>query len=215
MNAEQMTAVADAAEALGYEGTDASVLISLAEYGFVARKGTPFVEGSAGDNWDVLIYVPSGYPGGAGFKFVGFDGDADLWDITDELHELRQPNGFAASSAAETLVNLRCYHDPNAEASADEARAVLEYAADMIGAHQSGHAPIPPHLTDRYTVAQYAANHRDPVVLLTREAECNCERRRTTAKGLLSTIEDRWRKIPTQHGVGGPRRPKTDWEYSF
>ena len=217
MTEQQIENVAEQAEALGYRGTDASAVISLAEYGFLARKATPFVDGSE-DSWDVLVYVPEGYPGGPGFKFVSLDAtEYDLWDISDELHELRYPGSYVdePSSAEKTLKLLRCYHDPDAEAKASEARAVLAYEADLIRSHMSRSRPIPPHLTDQVHVAEFASKHQDPVVLLTQEREAGSERRRKTARTLLHSVERKWRKVAMQHGVCIPGEPIEEWEYRF
>lgn len=223
MTEQEMTRVAEAAEAVGYKGTGASALISLAEYGFLAREGTPYVErieDSETGRWDVLIAVPEGYPGGPGFKFAGLDRDEypTRHDVADRVHELRHPQNYAdePDSADRTIELLRAFHDPNAEATAPEARAILAAKAKTIRKHISGHRPVMPHMTDVLHVAEYASEHQDPVVLLNREQGKGSERRTKTANELLSLIAENWRKMAAGHsGYAVPDEPKTEWEYRF
>ena len=215
ITAEDMETVAERADDLGYEGTDASPVISLAEYGFLARKGTPYL--SNADDWDVLFHVPAGHPAGPGFAFGSFDGEecADRFDIGRRLHELRQDLYHEADNAGHTVKALRCYHDPDGEPKAAEARAVLQYRAETIRAHMSHNRPLGPHMTDLLYLAEYAGNHQDPVILLHEEKDSNAERRRKTARRLLHSIEDKWRKVVMQHGVCIPGEPVEEWKYSF
>jgi len=212
----EMEAVAEAAEEIGYSGTDASAVISLAEHGFLARTGTPYVDGDS-DTWDVLIHVQENQLLDAGFIFATMDAEEnDLFDVSDELHELRQNLRHEAKSAEQALKLLRKYHDPEAEARASEARAILRAKADSMRAHITGDTPPYPHMTDVIVVAEYAAKHRDPRVVLECEKGSGSERRERTVRKLQDLIERKWRSVGFDYGgTYSPDEPKHEWTYSF
>jgi hypothetical protein len=56
-----------AAEECGFRGTDATPLIALGEYHFLAKKD------DGRGSWKVLFRVPEWAPGGPGFKFLTVD----------------------------------------------------------------------------------------------------------------------------------------------
>ncbi|AUO79143.1 hypothetical protein [Salinibacter phage M8CRM-1] len=62
MQESALAFISNLAANLGFVGTDASPLISLAEYDFLAKQ-------KSADEYTVLLNVPETYPGGPGFKF--------------------------------------------------------------------------------------------------------------------------------------------------
>jgi len=213
---DEMEAVAEAAEEIGYSGTDASAVISLAEYGFLARTGTPYVDGDS-DTWDVLFHVPEGDIRGPGFEFASIDAEENnLFDVSDKLHELQNTLRSEANGAKQALKLLRKYHDPEAEARASEARAILRAKADNMRAHITGNTPPYPHMTDVMIVAEYAAEHQDPRVVLEDEKGSGSERRARTVRKLQDLIERKWRSVGFDYGGSySPDEPKHHWTYSF
>jgi len=213
---DKMETVAEAAEKIGYSGTDASAVISLAEYGFLARTSTPYVDGDP-DTWDVLFHVQENQLLDAGFIFATVDAEEnDLFDVSEELHELRQNLRHKSHSAERTLKLLRKYHDPEAEAKASEARAILRAKANAMRAHISGHISPRPHITDVVVIAEYAAEHQDPRVVLEDEKGSGSERRERTVRKLQDLIKRKWRSVGFDYGGPySPDEPKHSWTYSF
>jgi len=86
-----------------WSGVDQDLLISLSEYHFIAKPTEV-----SGDEWTLIIHVPSGFPGAPGFKIEhvnlndlkefclnranynvhGYESAEEYWDFDGTIHQL-------------------------------------------------------------------------------------------------------------------------------
>lgn len=224
LSEEDIERVADAAAEIGYEGTDATPLIALGEYGFMARKGTPFVEDSARESWDVLVHVPNdGYPGGPGFKFGSFDPvyiseweeeDAPLFvfgydDVDTYVSETPNIHRLANYIDHHNVRYPRSYvdepHGPDAtiellrcyhDPDAEPTPGEARRILKDKAEQLASREPVPPHMTDQHYLAEFTSLHEDPLSVLRAATESNSDRRTRGGERLLDDVMSNWQSVP-------------------
>lgn len=106
-----------AAEECGFRGTDATPVIALGEYNFLAKKD----DGRGA--WTVLFRVPEWAPGGPGFKFL----TVHTQEIGDWIENRASLSLFGADSPDEYI------------RSTPEIHQLSDYLRHAISPHTPGH----------------------------------------------------------------------------